>query len=122
VLSAEHLLRFPRLDLLREIVQRARVLVADRLAGFDPFAEDGQVVEPSLEGVSELAIFFEAPAALEQLLRRGLILPEIRSGDALFYPCQFIRGTRGVKDSSAGQRRGAPGPDVCEAARLGEGP
>jgi hypothetical protein len=122
VLAAEHFLRFARFDLGGEVVQRAGELVADGLAGFDPFGQDRQVLEPAPQGFGELAVFFQPPAALQQLLRGGLILPEVWSANALLYPRQFGCGTCGVKDGSAGQRRAVPDPDVCEAVRRGGWP
>jgi hypothetical protein len=43
-----------------------------------------EVVEPALEGVAQLHVLLEPAAALQQFLRVRLILPEVRSGDALF--------------------------------------
>jgi hypothetical protein len=43
-----------------------------------------EVVEPALEGVTQLHVLLEPAAALQQFLRVRLILPEVRSGDALF--------------------------------------
>ena len=70
-----------------------------------------------LQRLAELAVLFEAAAALQHLLRRGLVLPEVRGGDAFFDSGEFVCGACGVKDSSAGRWRGAPGPRTCEAVR-----
>jgi hypothetical protein len=119
VLAAEHLLRLAGVDLRGEIVERARELLGNGLSGLNPLDEDVQVLGAAQQRGAELAVLLEAAAPLQQLLRGGLILPEVRSADALLYAGQFFSGACGVKDSSAGQRRGGPGPDVCEAARPG---
>ena len=49
------------------------------------------------------------------VLGAGLILPEVRGGDAFFDLCEFGFGAGGVKDGSAGRWRGAPGLRACEA-------
>jgi hypothetical protein len=67
-------------------------------------------------------VLFEAATALQQLLRRRLIFPEVRRTDPFFYFLEFIGGTGGVKDSSAGRRRDARDPDTCEAVRPTEVP
>jgi hypothetical protein len=120
VLATEHLLGLAGVDLAGEVVERAREILGDGLAGFDPFRQHAEVFDPPLERLGELAILFEAAAALQQLLRARLILPEVRCRDAFFDSGQLFGRACGVKDSSAGQRRGGPGPDVCEAARRGE--
>jgi hypothetical protein len=117
VLAAEHLLGFAGIDLCREIVEPAAQIVGHRLPGFGPFDQNGEIVEPPAQRVAEVAILFEAPAPLQQLLRRRLILPEIRRSDAFFDGLQLVCGVGRVKDSSAGRRRGAPNPDTCEAVR-----
>jgi hypothetical protein len=122
VFATKHLLRLPGLDLCFEFVERAREILSDRLPRFGPFREDVQVVDSLIERRRQLAILLEPPAALEQFLSGRLILPEVRSRQALFYPCKFVGRLGGVKDGSAGQRRGGPVPDVCGAARLGVRP
>ena len=102
-----------------ELVESAAEILRDRLACFGPFDQHLQIVELALQRVTQLDVFLEPAAALQDLLRVGLVLPEVGSGDALFYLGEFDRGAGGVKDSSAGRRRGAPGPRTCEADRRG---
>ena len=78
-------------------------IVGHRLALLGPLGEHGQIVEPALQRFAEIAVFLEPPAALQQLLRGRLVLPEIRGADALFDFLQFVGGSCGVKDSSAGR-------------------
>jgi len=85
VLAAEHLLCLARINGGREILETLRQIVADRLSGFGPLDEDGEVVSPSFQGCAEIAVLLQAPAALEQFLRRPLVLPEVRIRYALFY-------------------------------------
>jgi hypothetical protein len=117
VLAAEHLLGLAAFHRGLQLVEAAREIIEHRLAGLEPFGEDGEVVGPALEELAEVAILLEPAAALQQLLRAPLVLPEVRLGDACFYLCEFVCVAGNVKDSSAGRRRGAPGPDACEAAR-----
>jgi len=78
-----------------------------------------EVVDLALQGLAQLDVLFEPAAALQQLLRARLVLPEVRSGDAFFYFCEFDCGASRVKDGSAGRRRVAPDPRACEADRPG---
>jgi hypothetical protein len=82
VLAAEHLLRLAGLDLLVEGVERLRRLGIDRLARFRPLDEHGEIVALLLQRLGEIAILFEPAAALQDLLRFGLIFPEIGRGGA----------------------------------------
>jgi hypothetical protein len=122
VLAAEHLLRLTGVDFGRQPVERAPEIVGDRLPRLGPFREDRQVLQPRVERVPELEIFLEAAAALQELLGRRLILPEIREGDFFFYLLELVRGACGVKDSSAGQRPVGSDPDTCEAVHPAEMP
>jgi hypothetical protein len=122
VFPAEHLLDFAGLDLGRELVERAAEIVGNRLSRFSPFDEHVEVVEPTPQRVAQIAIFLEPAAALQQLLRAGLILPEVRCGDTFFDFGELGGGTGGVKDGSAGPRRAAPDLRTCEADRLFEEP
>ena len=122
VLAAEHLLGLAGLDLGGEVVEPAREVVGNRLARVGPLDQHGEVLDAPVQRGAEVAILFQAAAALEELLRPDLILPEVRVGDARFDVRQFVRGLCGVKDSSAGRWRGAPGHRACEAVRQGERP
>jgi hypothetical protein len=117
VLAAEHPLRFAGIDPALEVVERPGDIVVHRLAGLGPFDEHGKVVDLRPERLGEVAIFFQAPPALEELLRRFLVLPEIRGGYTRFDAVEFVCGAGGVKDSSAGPSRGARGLRICGADR-----
>jgi hypothetical protein len=101
VLAAEHLLDLAGLDLLVEEVERLPELGVDRLAGCGPLDEDGEVLALLLERDAEVAILLEAAAALQRLLRLGLVLPEVGRGGARLEAVQFVGVARGLKDSSA---------------------
>ena len=72
------------IDLAGEIVEGAAEILGDQLAGLNPLDEHVEIVELALQRVAELHVLLEPAAALEHFLRVGLILPEIRSGDAFF--------------------------------------
>jgi hypothetical protein len=84
VLAAEHLLGFDGVDLRFERIERARQVAADILAAARPFEQDPNVVDLLAEAVALLEIFGKAPLALEGLLGVGLVVPEIRGGNAAF--------------------------------------
>ena len=101
----------------RQLVERPAQFIGHRLARFRPLDEHLQVLAAASQRLAESAVLLEAAAALQQLLGACLIFPEIRRGDAFFYLGEFLFGAGGVKDSSAGRRRGAPGLRTCEAGR-----
>jgi hypothetical protein len=105
VLAAEHLLDLARLHFLIERLERLRELGVDRLAGLGPFDQHGEIVAFLLQRVNQIAVLLKPPPALEDLLRVGLILPEIRRGRAALEAGQFFVGVGGFKDSSADPRR-----------------
>jgi hypothetical protein len=107
VLAAEHLLGLAGIDLCREVVERAAQILPDWLSGFSPLDQDGQVVDLALQRFAERPVVLEAPAALEELLCCGLVLPELRGRNAFFDFGEFVGGACGVKDSSAGPAREA---------------
>ena len=82
VLAAEHLLDLAGLHFLIERVERLAELGVDRLAGFGPFDEHGEIVALLLERRHQIVVLLEAPAALQDLLRFSLIFPEIGRGGA----------------------------------------
>jgi hypothetical protein len=84
VLAAEHLLDLRRFDFALQLVDAAREVGIDRLARLQPFGQHGEVLGASLQGVAQRDVLFEPAAALQQLLRFGLILPEVRFADARF--------------------------------------
>ena len=105
VLAAEHLLDLAGLHFLIERVERLRELGVDRLAGLRPLDEHGEVVALLLERADQVAILLEPAAALQDLLRFGLVLPEIGRGGARLEAGQFVVRTSGFKDSSADRPR-----------------
>jgi hypothetical protein len=105
VLAAEHLLDLAGLDFLIEAVERLRELGIDLLAGLGPFKEHGQIVTAFAQRHHQIAILFEAAPALQDLLRFGLVFPEIGCGRAGFEPAQFVFRAGRFKDSSADRQR-----------------
>jgi hypothetical protein len=83
VLAAEHLLRLAGVDFRRQLVEPLREIVDDGFARLRPFDEDAQVVDALLERRAQIGVALERLAALQDLLCRGLILPEIRRGRLL---------------------------------------
>jgi hypothetical protein len=120
VLAAEHLLGLAGVHFLCQLVEPPREIIRHGLPLLRPLDENVQILGAAAQRVAQRLILFEAAATLEQLLRGGLILPEIRVGDALFDPRQFVGGAGGVKDSSAGRTRGASGPRICGAVPRSE--
>jgi len=84
VLAAEHLLGFDGIDLRFERVERLRQIRRDLFAAAGPFEQHADVVDLLAEAVALLEVFGEAALPLEGLLRLGLVVPEIRGGDAAF--------------------------------------
>jgi hypothetical protein len=117
VLAAEHLLRLARLDLSTELVERARQIVENRLAGLHPFDEHGEILDAPLQRVAQIAVVFQSSSPLEEFLRGGLVLPEVGIADALLYAGELVCGARGVKDSSADRTRAWRDPDTGGAVR-----
>jgi hypothetical protein len=105
VLAAEHLLDFAGLHFLIEDVQAVCEFGVDRLAGFQPFGEHRQVVGLLHERLHQIAILLDAPPALQDLLRLGLVLPEIGRCGAGFYAGEFVVESGGFKDSYADRQR-----------------
>jgi hypothetical protein len=85
VLPSEHLLGFPGIDDGGQFIETAREVVEDRLATLSPFRKHGQVLRPRTQGFAEVAILFEPPPALQEFLGCGLVFPEVRGRDTLFY-------------------------------------
>jgi hypothetical protein len=105
VLAAEHFLDFTGLDFLIEAVERLRELAVHGFARLRPFEEDSEVVALLLERHHQIAILFEPPAALQDLLCFGLIFPEVWRGGARLEAVQFFVGAGDLKDSSADPQR-----------------
>jgi hypothetical protein len=108
--AAEHFLDLGRLNLTVECLEGLAELGVDCFPCLGPLDEDGQVVAFLPERVDQIAILFEALAALQQLLRLRRVLPEIRGRGARFQAGQLVLRTGGFKDSSASPRRGPSGP------------
>ena len=85
VLPAEHLLGFSRVHDGRELIEAAREVVEDRLAPFSPLGQHGEIVGTRSQRFAEVAILLEPAPALQELLRPGLVFPEVWRRDALFY-------------------------------------
>ena len=117
VLAAEHLARLGKLDVALEVVQALEEIRFDRLARPGPLDEDAEVVAAARQRLGERQLVFDAASALQQLLRLGLVLPEVRLGNARLYAIQFSAGASGVKDSSADRRCVSPDPGSALPAR-----
>jgi hypothetical protein len=78
VLAAEHLLDLAGVDETGELIDAIGQLGANFLTLPRPLDEHSQVVGTAPERVDQLDVFLHAPAALEDLLRVDLVLPEIR--------------------------------------------
>jgi len=81
VLAAEHLARLGKLDVALEVVQALEEIRFHRLARPGPFDEDAEVVGAAGQRLGERQLVFDAASALQQLLRLGLVLPEVRLGN-----------------------------------------
>jgi hypothetical protein len=112
VLAAEHLLRLAGLDFSPELVEAFRQIGDDILARLGPFDQDREIVDTPLQRRTQIEVGFERLAALQGLLGRRLVLPEIRSGRLLLYFREFVGGTRPVKGSSGDRSRVSRGPDT----------
>ena len=112
VFPAEHLLDLGSFHFTPERIEPERELAGDLLTLACPFDEHRQVVAAAGKRRQEVGILFESAAALQNLLRLGLILPEIRLGDPGFQSFQFISGPGDLKDSSEGQRSVSADPDT----------
>jgi hypothetical protein len=109
VLAAEHLAGLGRLDIGLELVEPPGQVGVDRLAGFCPFDEHAEVIGAALQRFGERELPGQTAAALLQLLRFGVVLPEVRVESLLVDAVEFSAVSRGVKDSSADRRNASPG-------------
>jgi hypothetical protein len=105
VLAAKHLLDFAVLHFLIETVERLRELRINRLARLRPLEEHSQVVAAPFQRHHQVAILFEAAAALQRLLRFSLVFPEIGLGCPRFETAQFFVRAGRLKDNSADRQR-----------------
>jgi hypothetical protein len=104
VLAAEHLLVLGGLDLGLQLGEASLEVIVDGLVLLEPFADDHEVGRGGLQARREIDVLPEAPAALEDLLGLCLVAPEVRRADALLEAGDFLFGTSGLKDNSAGRR------------------
>jgi hypothetical protein len=105
VLASEHLLDLGGLHFAIERLEPLRELGVDALALLGPLQKHGEIVALAAQRQGEIAVLFEAPAALQDALGFGLILPEIGGGGPRLEACQFFFGACGFKDSSADRQR-----------------
>jgi hypothetical protein len=105
VLAAEHLLDLAGLHFLIERFERLPELGVDRLTRVRPFDQHREVVALLPERQHEIAILLDPAAPLQDLLRFGLVLPEIRSGGTRLEARQFLVRPSGLKDGSADRWR-----------------
>jgi hypothetical protein len=116
MLAAEHLSRLGRLDVRLELVEAFDEIVFNGLARFGPLDEHAQIVGTALERLADGQLLFEPAPPLQQLLRFGLVLPEVRVGDAGLDFVELGAVSWGVKDSSADPPTVSPSPDTAEPA------
>ena len=114
VLAAEHFFNLGGIDFGLQFVDAAVQIGAHVLALSGPFDEHGKVFGSAPQRLRERDFLFEAPAALQQLLRLRLVLPEIGLGDAGFDSGQFLLRTCGLKDTLGDRRRAGRAPDTDE--------
>jgi hypothetical protein len=105
VLTAEHFLDLAGLHFLIERVEGLLELVFDRFPCIDPLREHLQILPFDAERHHQVTILLHAPAALEDLLRFGLVLPEIGRCGPGFDAGEFFFGSGGFKDSYADPQR-----------------
>jgi hypothetical protein len=101
VFAAEHLFDLAGLDLARQRIQAAAELgqrIGISLLG--PLHENREIVAAAPQRGDELAIFFEPPPPLKQLLSLFLVFPEIRLADSRLDPIQLLFRFGDFKDSS----------------------
>jgi hypothetical protein len=84
VLAAEHLLRLGGFHFLTEFLESLREVRGDVLSAAGPFVKNRQVVAPPLQRSQEREVVLDAPPALHDFLRFGLVVPEGRVGDRQF--------------------------------------
>jgi len=104
VFAAEHLLDFALLHLGVEPVETAGQIVGHGLALVRPLEQHGQVVGAPPERLAQLVVLLQAPPALQRLLRRSLVLPEVGCRRLLVQAGELDGQIGVVKDSSAGPR------------------
>ena len=112
VLAAEHLLDLAAFDEAGELLDARRQLRSDIFALAGPVDEHAEVVCFGSERGDQLDFFLDAPAALKDLLRLDLVVPEIGRRCAGFYLGELVARACGFKDNSGDRRRASRGPDT----------
>ena len=105
MLAAEHLLDFGGLHLYGKVIQRPIQVRVDILPLLRPFDEHREVVTPLSQRFDQREVILQPPPTLQDALRYGLILPEIRGGRLSFDLGELVGRSCRVKDSSAGPPR-----------------
>jgi len=105
VLAAEHLLDLAGLHHLRELLEAGGEIREHVLALAGPLHEHAEVLGAFCQRGNERDFFLDAAPALEDLLRFGLVAPEIGRTYVLFDIGQLLVEASGFKDASAIRRR-----------------
>src|SRR5712691_11870629 len=100
VLAAEHLLDLTGVHQTGEFLDAAGELRRHVLTLGGPLDEHTKVLGAFRKSGHELDFFFDPSAALEDFLRLGLVVPEIGSRRAGFYPGELFSRAGGFKDNS----------------------
>jgi hypothetical protein len=114
VLAAEHFFDLAAFDEPRKLLHAVRELGCDIFALRGPVDEHGEIVAFRPERRNQLDFFFDAAAALEDLLRFGLVIPEVRGRCAGFYLGELVRRASCLKDNSGDRPRASRDPDISE--------
>ena len=122
VLAPEHLLNLARVDLRLQLIEPGSQIIRHTLALVGPLDEHVEVLGPSTQGFGKVVVFLQTAAALENLLCRGLIAPEGRSGSLLLEARDLGLYTCSVKDNPAGPLPAWLGPDIVESVHRARSP
>jgi hypothetical protein len=117
VFAPEHLLRLARVDDRLETVERAGDLLVDGFTGLQPLEQDPEILALLRQPVAERDVLLETAAPLQDLLRLGLVLPEVRRGGLVLQLRELVGGACGVKDSSADRRPASSDPGSAWTGR-----
>jgi hypothetical protein len=101
------------LHFLIERLERLAELGIDRLTRCGPFDEHGEIVALLAQRLDQIAVLFEAAAALENFLGFALIFPKVWRRGARLEASEFFVWAGSLKDSSASRRL------VCSDLRNG---
>jgi hypothetical protein len=101
VLAAQHLLELGALHDLLQLVERGLQVLLHVLSRLQPFHQHARVVLAAAQALEQVEVGLQALAALEQLLGRGLVRPEVGGRHALVDAGQLgaelgvLKGSRG---------------------------